>query len=456
MSRNPDTTKLVEHLRTIHFTLIVACLGLLAVSTINPINDTKRAYDDIVVMNELSDSWNPRWLAEYVDNEVTQFKDRNDNNLNAIDTVYVLEPIEGVQYGAWLSEYHTPPICDPPEWTVFGDKIEDNRVGVPLRLADFRHLWEELGRRNKIYAFTGHSDAVLIVDPAEVKPARLEVSSACPEIPVSVSLGVSSEAQYVRARLAPAFDIFMQSELWPQGATHLLIAGDHPSDRDRIDENSLIGPNGKQIVIPLFTHVIDIDPRKELASIAEVNWDTDNFDRSFEELASLTKNIEGSSLNNLQDHFKSELKRTGDQFEIFGVSIPASALSLWGIIILIGIQLYFFLHLHTFISRIGVNDPGMLVPWLGIYDNYFARTIFVLSVSLLPVGVCIYLSYSETSNGWSTIDWVRLILFTTLSILFAYITLILVIKLWEKQKYNRGDEESTPQSSDSNEDNEIA
>jgi hypothetical protein len=84
--------------------------------------------------------------------------------------------------------------------------------------------------------------------------------------------------------------------------------------------------------------------------------------------------------------------------EFLGLKIPESTISMWGVIIIVAVQCYFWLHLQAFWSRQTLNDLGLNLAWIGLYPGFGARCISLGSISALPVFVTAYLA---SQSGWS-------------------------------------------------------
>jgi chromate transport protein ChrA len=58
--------------------------------------------------------------------------------------------------------------------------------------------------------------------------------------------------------------------------------------------------------------------------------------------------------------------------------------SSWGIPIVLVAQIYFLLHLRSLRQCLGIDVRTKLAPWIGVYDDHFARAIAVASAFVLP------------------------------------------------------------------------
>jgi hypothetical protein len=106
---------------------------------------------------------------------------------------------------------------------------------------------------------------------------------------------------------------------------------------------------------------------------------------SFAELMKAAPN-QDVSFESIAGSFEQEAaKPKFDSFEVFGVKFPVETASRWGIILIVGIQLYLWIHLHELAPRLEAGDPGWDVAWIGVYRFLPARSLFFCSTVVLPI-----------------------------------------------------------------------
>ena len=72
------------------------------------------------------------------------------------------------------------------------------------------------------------------------------------------------------------------------------------------------------------------------------------FEESFQGLNEITRHYQKLELNNANQVLKAELQRAGERIEFLGLKFPERVISTWGALIIVIIQLYFWLHLAFF------------------------------------------------------------------------------------------------------------
>jgi hypothetical protein len=115
------------------------------------------------------------------------------------------------------------------------------------------------------------------------------------------------------------------------------------------------------------------------------------FEESFQGLNEITRHYQKLELNNANQVLKAELQRAGERIEFLGLKFPERVISTWGALIIVIIQLYFWLHLRVFRARLSPNSPAFNVAWIGLYADPWARLISLSGVSIFPLGVILYL-----------------------------------------------------------------
>jgi hypothetical protein len=75
------------------------------------------------------------------------------------------------------------------------------------------------------------------------------------------------------------------------------------------------------------------------------------------------------------------------------MKFPAGQVTLWGIVLLVSVELYFFLYLRQLSGKLGAGEPGWDVPWIGMDLSRLAQSIFFVTIVLLPNGAVALLAW---------------------------------------------------------------
>jgi len=142
--------------------------------------------------------------------------------------------------------------------------------------------------------------------------------------------------------------------------------------------------------VPLdgFFYLLEQLPESERTS-----WRQGTFAEAFPELNAITKGRQAATYRVWDDSLRDEIIRTSDAFEAFGLKIPSQATALWGSLLVLGVQLYMLTHLIELARKIEPSDPGWEVAWIGIYQRRLAKVLFVGSTVLLPPSTIFIVAY---------------------------------------------------------------
>jgi hypothetical protein len=80
--------------------------------------------------------------------------------------------------------------------------------------------------------------------------------------------------------------------------------------------------------------------------------------------------------------------RNSDVFEAFGMKFPADQITVWGLLIVVSVQLYFFVYLRQLSGKLKTNDPGWDAPWIAMDQSRTSTlVVFLTFVILAPTAI---------------------------------------------------------------------
>jgi len=126
-----------------------------------------------------------------------------------------------------------------------------------------------------------------------------------------------------------------------------------------------------------------------------------NPDRSFVDLSRAAKGLESSPLEELEKHLNDESAKGHEVFEAFGVKFPTGQISGWGIVVLLSIQCYFYIYLKQRSGALGLDDPVWDVPWIGMDRSPLAEAIYGFTVVIVPIIAIALLHAQILFSGWN-------------------------------------------------------
>jgi hypothetical protein len=141
---------------------------------------------------------------------------------------------------------------------------------------------------------------------------------------------------------------------------------------------------GGSLSFPIFKSNKSIDGLSALQQMLP-DWKNVSFEKTLSDLEAATKDIQQRSFSEISSHLEVEAaKIKNESLEIFGLKFPVETASRWGIVLILGIQLYFWVHLYELSPKLKEGDPGWNVAWIGVYQSLPATILFLCSTALLP------------------------------------------------------------------------
>ena len=138
------------------------------------------------------------------------------------------------------------------------------------------------------------------------------------------------------------------------------------------------------------------------------HWYHGSFKDSFPELDEVSADFRQEDLGTVQHIVRGLVNATSESFEAFGIKMPADTVIRFGILLILAVQLYFAIHLSELSTRLRADDPGWEVAWIGVYQHKLAKSVYFVSVLLLPVGAVVALGvrglidFSFDRSSWAT------------------------------------------------------
>jgi hypothetical protein len=122
------------------------------------------------------------------------------------------------------------------------------------------------------------------------------------------------------------------------------------------------------------------------------DWKMGKFESAFPELNSVSSGISTLEINDAVRRLESQVASSERNISLLGFTIPLTQLSRWGVLVLFSVQLYLWLHLHELANRIQPDAEGWDVAWIGVYRTRSARAVMVVTCLVLPVAAALTLA----------------------------------------------------------------
>jgi len=113
---------------------------------------------------------------------------------------------------------------------------------------------------------------------------------------------------------------------------------------------------------------------------------------AFGDLYEVTKGLESLNFSDLMPYLRQQRDRSSSKVTIFGVEIPATSISTWGLFLIATFQLYFIIDVGRFESLNPSASTIRKFAWIGVYPGMFAKFIFLASSSIFPAFVAVFAS----------------------------------------------------------------
>lgn len=425
----------VEHLRTVHFTLIGICVGLIVLASFPSKTEIQIAHEQVSQILELTKVWTVTALHTEAANTLkTEAKTTRGYALNnklpmtldfaiqlttADKKVIWLKPILVTE--GWFEGAST----FPPSGMDFSEGNVEAfiRPGRPTSIKSFRELWDWL--LSDLY--------VILVKTPDIENECIVAREKTVMGPsYGERIGPSADCKLVPVARAPdASPIYM--EIWKE------------SNRERFawlrghkgwsySFAGLIGPTEKaserwRLFLPSRdSQEVKLDGQRAIIRMSGIpeKWaerDGRRFKDAFRQLASLDESLENLDLETSERILYGEAKRSGDAFEAAGLKIPADVAVRCGVLLVLAVQLYMLIHLREFGTR-PEREAGFDVAWIGVYTSGPARIMMLISLLILPACTVVLLSIRGLAmTEHKRVAWSALIASNAASLVLSYLIL---------------------------------
>lgn len=434
------STDFVEHVRTVHFTLIGVCAALLVLSMSRTQSEVQVAHQQIRQIQEfigMSQPYGklllPDWLKDGARARLNEWAKPRFPNLPRSVTPQEANAVEFSLHGI---KYQAPVTFDEQDGYRWDWKLRGQGEGM-VTFWEHRRLWERLSQSPKsleeFRAWWDISRQVFLDVPEQLYYNAYAFEVVSPPKFTGVAPGQFPGRfpwGFVPVKLTLLKDIPGSS---PTKGLNDLFFRDYseqeikdlqtsdPSFREKQAYTgtlycSIVGSTEKKDVtlsMPVSGFgTAPYDAQSVLLSHAKPEWDWKHgtFDYSFRELSDLTKDYEGMSFDVAERVLAGEEKRGGETFEVVGVKLPAESITRWGIFSIIAIQIYLWIHLRELSPRLRRNDPGWDVAWIGVYTSSHARIVMFALTCLLPAAAVLSVGIRGLYiSSFAKTNWVLLI-----------------------------------------------
>jgi hypothetical protein len=356
------TTDFVEHIRTVNFALLGVCLTLIGVLQLQRPIDIAAAQSQFQEVKSVVDNWDVSQQWPYLRDTLDRIGTSSTVHMPGDNKV-----LNGFRVGEQnfvIADAAAIRMVDGPSsdgGVVPIEGLKDTLFKRPLSLLQFREMWDRTVSVLSFRANSGVGDKYVVAR----KNGSLEA------------------VQYTFAPLDPARGF---------GAGEI-SAVDTPTGKRMADLLKIPAPSfalswdvgGDRILLPIGIHETPFDIQPAFIQ-THPYWKPGQFSVAFKALNDATVSIQDKSFEAIALTLQEQAsKPKSDEFEVFGVKWPVEKATRWGILLIVAIQLYLWVHLHELSPRLKFDDAGWDVAWVGVYRSLPSKILFVASTVLLPL-----------------------------------------------------------------------
>ncbi len=369
-----------KHLRFVHFSLVVVSVTLIASALIDRSSTIVKAIAQLETVRIAIDNLDDSKFFEDHARKVWEV------NAAEVNSEWLFK--EGETSGN-ASIYQVIP------WGV--EKFDFvPRMRDMSKLADFKLFWDNLLQTRK-ESVLGRAGPKLFFALSDILDENYEDNP--------MEEGVENFVIMDRVEEPSDDQISGAIELYLEGYTNQVDLNDFGIDPG-VEFEFLLGGDYESWGVPILPvdYVdlefgwLDVYVEEVLAIDPDVfgDWRVAPFAKTFSELDQAAVHYQDLDIEWLVRILRRESDRTsGSRFEALGVSASIRLLGWIGLPVMLGIQLYFLLHLLSAKGSLCRAD----FPWIGLYKTKSARLVLAVSAVLLPSAVAVVLSIHVARSG---------------------------------------------------------
>jgi hypothetical protein len=365
---------LVDHIRTVHFTVLVVALILTASLQFEKRRPLERAAVDMEAISHLAQHW-PDTVA-HLETAADEIMDHHSLVIGQPQGVELLFPEPGLYQALAPKSRKVSSKLNfgvTKRWIYVDETAEDDEELLSRRpkqwtnLREFFDFWDSFhdGRAAFIPLVLGYT----------------KVASDCNVITIS-AISATSAKDELNSFLVP------KATRDDEGHWSIAAIVEQPHDEAICKFPSIAVPT---MMLDLPHALMGVAPQA-------ANWGTGKSSAEFSELIAQTKYLETSSLDGLAAELRERANSDTERIELFQAKLPTATIAVYGSLVLIICQFYLLAHL---IELREIMQAPVSREWptgyIGLYKNRFIFLLAVASLTVWPL-VPIALSVYQSSN----------------------------------------------------------
>jgi len=131
-----------------------------------------------------------------------------------------------------------------------------------------------------------------------------------------------------------------------------------------------------------------------------------SFRRLFPELMQVSDYLMSLSPEALEDYLEDQKQRSGAPISVLGLQVSRDLIEVWGVLLMLSIQLYFCMHYRTLLDRLP-TEKAIMFPWIGVYRHKLSALVFQLSIAF-PLAATLYAAFRRRPASDAGLDDIAL------------------------------------------------
>lgn len=438
----------VQHLRKIHFSLLVACFSLLTLTFAREANQYEKALEQLNQIRAALSDWEPGWIDAAAAELVTDLDDTLSDELilgakcrnHCVTKNLMVEQFLLPTYERKLEEEGLQLLATRP-WTLLPLPVPLLMLAGAGQDPQSGPLWSKMAKLKRLDP--QFLNPIPRSYPIAYQPFDIDRPESVGEfqilwntLDVLTITFVTEQGGYwvLFGDLHSESDAFiirpddLVDASWPTVELALEPMEDSAKAwwRDRTEHQirpdyQLIGhtPWG-EVTVPVEGKQITLPLRDAFTRSHGLSWTNGTFANNFPDLSAAMQGRPRMSFDETAALLTSESAKLDTDIAIFGLTIPAAMVSKWGGIFMVIAQFYFWLHLRGFARELKSTTQLTLAPWIGVYDDPLARAATAVSGFALPPAILTALIFGTSTATFML--WLIIVLSLLLGAL-AFMTL---------------------------------
>jgi hypothetical protein len=413
-----------KHLGRLHAALVLASAALLIAISQPPPTELNEARLSVrAIINVVSDDrWRSIW-NEYVA-AIDTFVAARPGRSEYPASVQVVIPGEGpvqsrLEAVTWASTW------DGKLFVRGRDKsLRLEAIVPPKTLTEFRQLWEKAAEQQQVFIpdRLGERVSVELSSRGPFTSRRFDLSWA--PVPAGDVARAVPTLNYNLKKVCPTLSRLPGEEITIRPRTTFL------SPRFCTEGTSADLRIRMVMSVTNWHSTVPVHLQSFIAKGIDAAQITGAFASAFRSLDSVSSRYQDLQLSRVEEIVTAEMQRSPEAAEITGIRVSRQQLGVWGVLVVLILQVVFWLHLSEFVRILHAGE-GVAAPWLGLFPAWSSRVVAVGSLVLPTFAIWSVHLLTGLDQG-SRILRVWLLSVSCGSPLALAMTLIAITALWRR------------------------